>query len=114
MSDWNIRAAKELGLTISEHYFDHNVWNVPEGLNIKLDWDGKVRELKFTTSYDWAMLGVNNLTLKQFTEYDGRLYDIVCKDLDLGNPMEVRWAMSTATPEQITRAWVELLEAENG
>jgi len=69
--------------------------------------------MSFTTSYDWAMLGVNRLTLEQFTEFDGKLFDITCVDCNSSNPMVVRKLISTATPEQITRAWVEVLEVDN-
>ena len=59
-----------------------------------------LNELKFTSSYDWAMLGIKKLDRFQIPEVEDLLGD---------NGKSLKSCLQ-ATPEEITRAWVEVLE----
>ena len=111
MSDkLNIRAAKALGF---KYIRKHKMWLIPEehqewsvkncrtmcgGFHLEVEW------FKFDKSYDWAMLGVKACNLSQ--------YDRVNKIIFYGG-QSVRDKPSIPTPEQITQAWVEVLEAHD-
>lgn len=133
----NIRAAKYLGFGYVQ---EHDWWIVPdqyvgvitgEGNNVVHD-----GFLKFTTSYDWSMIGVKEVFNKKRhgfmnTWCDGLVFfntllEMVYKDNKntieyksfkrvmrrTFNPSQL-FKVFTATPLQITQAWVEVLEAEN-
>lgn len=98
--DLNIRAAKALGW---EHYTDHPTtqWMIPcdwarEHVKTPTTYDS---DLKFTTSYDWAMLGVS------------KIEDLNIPYGELEAYYSVIHSSKTATPKEITQAWVEVLEA---
>jgi len=67
-------------------------------------------ELEFTTSFDWAMLGVKKCQENQRDIarliWDREAENIIHSSHDLEN-----WLL--LSPEQITRAWVEVLEKGN-
>jgi len=108
-----IRAAKALGWTYvpctdgctKDHHggFEH-------GEGDDYDYHSK-QDLKFTTSYDWAMLGVKELLkdadLDCYHSFDHALCNILNLNLYELTPLEVM----QATPAQITTAWLEVLEA---
>ena len=91
MSDLNIRAAKALGLRKSNDP-DNYPYDTPFGLCY-------ADELRFTTSYDWAWLGVAKCV----------------GDFKLGtaflSKFDCLMDIFSATPEQITQAWCEVLES---
>ncbi len=108
----NVRAAKALGWT---HFNDHPTtqWMIPsdfarEHQHTPTSYDS---DLQFTTSYDWAMWGV------KACDKPDLLFDWRCKLDDLmkldGEFLEDRSHAWLATPEQITKAWVEILDKTN-
>ena len=119
----NLRAARLLGWTPTKDGFKPTLEHA-ETLNMCFTYDMGEQvgieecpfdDLEFTTSYDWAMLGVQKLTLEQFTEYEF----ILAKDIfnidslrvmNSQQAQELSYKMNRATPEQITQAWVEILE----
>lgn len=88
---------------------------------------GPVHEdnLRFTTSYDWAMLGVHDLIIKGFmvTIFMRQRHSIgnflppiqeyvIVIDDKSGNPLiEKSTIIEEKFPKQITLAWVEVLES---
>ena len=100
MNDINIRAAKALGCSIDNV---HGVYVGDSPLNAfyltsSRQWI-KINELRFTTSYDWAMLGVKLIPKDRRHQFEEALSKLV---------PDTYW-MWDATPEQITQAWVEVL-----
>ena len=98
MSDLNIRACKALGWEVKGERFV-----IPQSITFKnIEWNYWHQDFHFHDSYDWAMLGIravealNDLQrgCELFEKFDNRLNSFMC-----------------ATPEQITQAWVEVLEA---
>jgi len=120
MSDLNIRACKALGWKYQPCADDcDKPWH---GGFIDNDDDFHFkRDLKFTTSYDWAMLGVKKVIEVDAPSFSCNLYRITKYDWQRDEPdepnytSEIEWAMTrwcfSFTPEQITQAWVEVLEA---
>ncbi len=114
MSDLNIRAAKALGWKKDDIAL--NCFRVPRELNTSITNDlMPARTMKFTTSYDWAMLG-----LKEFPDGEWHLIaerllnsfgDSILSTADPLNYHSIR-DLFQLTPEQITQAWVEVLEAQ--
>lgn len=123
--EWNIRAAKALNMEFCQS---------SDGLQVVIrrefaialglcTWTTtiSVKDIKFTTSYDWAMLGVkkymavyeDNIHMHLFN-LESKIIDVMGPDLDEEDKSE-RWGILrwSASPAQITQAWVELLEAEN-
>ena len=96
--DLEIRAAKALG------WKKCNENGQECRINCHNDLDGEHHAgnyFKFTTSYDWAMLGVKKIIENEddiiFTYYLRIMIGVNC-------------TVFTATPAQITQAWVEVLE----
>ena len=95
-SEVNILAAKALG------------WRL-KGFDTGITWANKMgdpccktdKDLKFTTSYDWSMLLVKELTEYQYELFTDRLRDVLCHPR-LFKPL-------AATPKQITLAALEVL-----
>ena len=116
MSDTNIRAAKALRWYLSLSMNAGDAWMKDNSsLNYHYDFiDDAYTELKFTTSYDWAMLGVHHML--KVHKPDGRMAPISafyrCMEHkvinDDGETYPIAW--HAATPEQITLAWLEVLE----
>jgi hypothetical protein len=99
VSDLNIRAAKALGWVVFKERAD--CFHVPEALNTSVTNNiMPVRTMKFTTSYDWAMLGVKKINDAVVVN---EFYDTLWGNIEFGHVLD-------ATPEQITQAWVEVLE----
>ena len=97
-----IRAAKTLGCEYQKECNDFKITSAMKKA-LKIKDKGAVflhtDAMKFTTSYDWAMLGLKRLmTKKQFFEIVAKL-------------MQVAEHPLLATPEQLTQAWCEVLEA---
>lgn len=114
--DWNERAAKALGL--SEDCQRPNYFYMGTNDDSLPQWGWcHVDKMKFTKSFDWAMLGEKALdkdyeflvqrgqVLVGKLDEDGE-FDVVCDIKTKDN--------SFPTPEQITRAWVTVLEENNG
>ncbi len=113
--DMNIRAAKALGchtFPTAHGYIDAEPlkgllqmdlhW-VQEHESVMLGEEDCKTYLKFTTSYDWAMLGVAEIVKRGYEiQY---LYHLMKQIY----PSQITFK---ATPEQITQAWVEVLENE--
>lgn len=106
MSDLNIRAAKALGCGVAAETHRIIIRNVKPiqdligGRLVSLNRD----QLKFTTSYDWAMLGIKVLCEEsEREEFEAYLDNWNCH---LGDYL-------FATPAQITEAWVNVLEGAN-
>jgi len=115
MDDLNVRAAKCLGWSYqpckddcyeAHHgvFYDNN-----NKMYAKID-------LKFTTSYDWAMLGVKEIAKKseRRIHYNSLLNELWCDFYDNDDtiyPTFFSYILSL-TPEQITQAWVEVLEQD--
>mgnify|MGYP003646103586 CR=1 FL=1 len=93
--DLNIRAAKVLGWV-----YEYGFWRNADGE----EYDPEAYELKFTTSYDWAMLGVKIISAKALHE---KFYD---KFWSQGSTSDTYYIYE-GTPAQITQAWVSVLEA---
>ncbi len=129
MKELEIRAAKALGCGIQEiqDKYGPRIINIPKILDdfiggpactIGVKWARhRVGYLQFTTSYDWAMLGVKELLegeddFRQKNGYGGPITEVI-KTIYLKNN-KYAWddplLIFTLTPEQITQAWVEVLE----
>ena len=95
-----IRAAKALGFKKLGH-----LYHPPEDLEMGILTKDRYYpyELKFTTSYDWAMLGVRAVI-------DKKLGDEL-RNFSFYTHIWVQRKL--ATPEEITQAWVEVLEADS-
>ena len=116
--DLNIRAAKALGCEIIN---GEGIANLPDSFQPLLSWPEKVKllhynMLKFTTSYDWAMSGVKDLRGEDLGMFINNLATIrgvkgSLAERDTYSLLEVMDSLWLATPEQITQAWVEVLEA---
>lgn len=65
----------------------------------------RTEELQFTTSYDWAMLGVKAMNTDDL--YTAFIHQLMSKSIFTGID-----DIFKATPAQITQAWVEVLEGE--
>jgi len=107
-----IRAAKALRWELSDYHNTEHFYLIPEEhgkllINPKYrNGGGRLlnaypREMHFPTSYDWAMLGIAPALVKDEHWMIGK------------------WAMfriweEIPSPEQITLAWVEILEKNNG
>lgn len=106
-NDLKIRAAKALNFC-HNHSRDtyHVISDNPIHMVGFLETDCWVLSgsLEFTTSYDWAFLGVNRLSDDQRSLF---LEKIIPDNL-----IDEGWFLSKATPAQITLAWVEVLENE--
>jgi len=101
--NWNIRAAKALGCKLHN---DNRVVELSPALDafIGIGEYYLIDKLKFTTSYDWAMLGVKEILNRgdrERAKFEKRLAS------------ENFYSFMAATPEQITRAWVTVLEGDN-
>lgn len=110
--DWNIRAAKALGWDWDDHFdcIDH----IPEEHKVFVHdyYDGS---LHFTTSFDWAMLGVKALPGDKISNYLFTLVEQLIMNVDLESfktmsDVVIQAIILQATPAQITQAWVEVLE----
>ena len=124
MKDLNIRAAKVLGWKLREWAKIEEFYEAERFLTVHPFKEGVnevfVKDLKFTTSYDWAMLGVKVAMEKDLPSFSCALYGITEYDFQTEDPnapkytSELEWAMTkwcfTFTPAQITQAWVEVLE----
>ncbi len=90
---------------------------VPQGYrmfgSIRIGYD----KLEFDTSYDWANIGVKSLKAVDKFEYMLKLL-LICHNGDSDkviNSTHVQDMASIvdATPEQMTQAWVEVVEGKN-
>lgn len=124
----NVRAAKALGWFVREHKTGAiNIWvdensSPIEAQNLFVDnrsyYLFEDDTLRFTTSYDWAMLGVKKLTTNQLVSYMFKLCGLMAVKLGIDNLLEISETSLTilllkTDPKEITQAWVEVLEAEN-
>lgn len=107
-----IRAAKSLGAkTISVE--TDRVFEFPKEINLQNG--GIIQDvtwLKFTTSYDWAMLGVKELENNEMymrMERDG----LEIFDHEGYSQYQLNHLETFPSPEQITQAWVEVLEGKS-
>lgn len=115
-----IRAAKALRWerfkTLGGENYSH-AYVISREMAIKLETGTEVvlvEKMKFTTSYDWAMLGVE---LLEDNEKYVRLESDAIEIFDFeGNSLyQLNHLTAFPSPEQITQAWVEVLEqAEEG
>lgn len=114
MKELNIRAAKCLGYKLSPKH--EHVWITPDGISLVHEVD-----FKFTTSYDWAMLGVKEvLKTESSPKLFCALYRIKEFEKQFNQPdepnytSEWEWYMTSwlfsFKPEQIAQACVEVLE----
>jgi len=120
VNDLNIRAAKCLGW---KHYtINRHLWRVDHGLVAitGCPYGAESKDLKFTTSYDWAMLGVKELLKLEHIANDDEEYgpysdfmDALSEADGLGLSIYQRdYVAFQSTPEEITKAWAEVLEGK--
>ena len=117
--DLNIRAAKALGCEVhidKEHSKCHCV-KINEMLHkltgLEIGTWIYFKDIKFTTSYDWAYLGLPSPAKLIFETVVEKVRLRYSKE----NDFEMRsspWDFLVATPEELTQAWVEIIEANNG
>jgi len=106
-----IRAAKVLGIVRKQEY-----WVIPDNLKGKISHptNNVVFDLKFTTSYDWAYLGVTKALEFDEDLFREKMLSLVATETHYPEGgMKFNFdfiGMFKATPEQITQAWVEVLE----
>lgn len=96
----NIRAAKALGWKFTpwdNHEGQFLVYNPIKG------WDFHTNNLEFTTSYDWAMLGVKKCDKFKLDDYFREWF---------GDYFDCPVDMLLLPPQHITLAWVKVLENE--
>jgi len=119
--DLNIRAARCLGCVVEK---THTAFTGELHLaisNFPYHHGGLYshnEDLKFTTSYDWAMLGVAALGSDKLCDYLFALIRIGTSKMNLDSLLkmsdtQLMYFHITATPHQITQAWVEILEAND-
>ena len=104
--DLNIRAAKVLGCEVTGNGLTKFSPEMIELSGFTGDLWLWPMYLKFDSSYDWAMLGVKKCEEKGLLK---KLYREIHYILDTG----VMHLILSATPAQITQAWVEVLEKNN-
>jgi len=105
----NIRAA-----TVLRWNRGFNSYMMPRDLSKKLNVPQMVwtDDLKFTTSYDWTMLGVKECNEKDLFVHIGYTYIEITDNC--GDKLYYRDALDEfPSPEQITEAWLEVLEAHH-
>jgi len=130
----NIRAAKALGWKLRED--KPMAWRVWYDLNGKTllkdnlfvfdveEHYGYYRPLtdrdtlNFTTSYDWAMLGVNSLDHSQLLSYVFKLIGQLTQEIDIDELFKASdimhiYLLLKKSPLSMTQAWVEVLEEES-
>ena len=102
-SKLEIRAAKTLGCKEDAREDDWIIFiNCPKEMLAmagKLTHGVGVAELKFTSSYDWAMLGVKEVDKKSHMAH-------FCSELGVLRPEH----SFRRSPKEITEAWVKTLE----
>lgn len=116
MEDLEIRAAKAVGWA-KTFYMTYTEKGSQEGeVSGFIDHKGNAVGLSylcFTTSYDWAMLGVKEC-LKDPVLRQKFIRVLYMKtwllDAELCVNYKEIWHLFELTPEQITQAWVEVLE----
>lgn len=122
-NDLNIRAAKALGWEYENHKDcgevfivsdEHSLWFIE---NVRISFGGfrvPFGNLMFPTSYDWAMLGLDEINNCRDDKIFSNKLRCVVGNLEQDPVVEDIYYSFQATPAQITEAWVQVLEANNG
>jgi len=120
MDDLNVRAAKCLGWSNDTTDMHFKIPSDLMQLERRPHQTIHISEAKFTTSYDWAMLGIKEvLKIDDFDRQIGlwrSLKKVINNGKDWKDASDIKlnelFRLLQATPKQITQAWVEVLEQE--